>query len=303
MKRTAFILLILALCISLCACDSSEYNEAMDLLNEGNYESALVIFESLDDYKSSAEFAKKCNYELGMEQYDKGNYSAAIVYFEALGEYKDSADLVVRIGNQSKYDEAVSLFGKGTFDEALAIFSQLPADFEDTSKYILAIDHLEVIAGTWATESYLSEKNDRGDVALSATLTISAPFSISSSGFSDCDWGIFANIKLDVDQVWIGSAMTSSGGKQAKFTITSRELASHISTDAEDKLSTSFLIKNTNAYQTVFDSRYGAYSKIWIFPETQSDGTMRLELIEIPYSSNWSTEYGDGGFMYLYKEN
>ena len=48
MKRTAFILLVLALCISLCACDSSEYNEAMDLFNEGNYESALVIFESLD---------------------------------------------------------------------------------------------------------------------------------------------------------------------------------------------------------------------------------------------------------------
>ena len=246
MKRTVIALVVLILCINLCACGSSEYDEsydeAMDLFNEENYESALVIFESLDGYKSSAEFVTKCNYalgmeafesadyekalaylektagyevsteianqckyNLGMEQYNKGNYTEALVYFEALGEYKDSADIVRRIGYQDQYDEAVAFFSNGNFDEALAIFNQLPTDFEDTYKYTLAIDHLKVIAGTWETESFLSERNERGDVALSATLTISAPSCNSNTtpvlaGTTDCSANI-AEVSETLDTV------------------------------------------------------------------------------------------------------
>ena len=74
------------------------YNNAVNLMNSGSYEEAIAAFESLGDYKYSAELLDNCrtekSYEDAVNLMNDGKYDEAITAFEALGDYKDSADKI-----------------------------------------------------------------------------------------------------------------------------------------------------------------------------------------------------------------
>ena len=74
------------------------YNNAVNLMNSGSYEEAIAAFESLGDYKYSAELLDNCRtekaYEDAVNLMNDGKYDEAITAFEALGDYKDSADKI-----------------------------------------------------------------------------------------------------------------------------------------------------------------------------------------------------------------
>ena len=65
MKKIVSGILLLVMLVSLCGCSSSKYEEAVTYLNNGEYESALVLFEELaeKDYKDSAEMVKETKYQ------------------------------------------------------------------------------------------------------------------------------------------------------------------------------------------------------------------------------------------------
>lgn len=92
MKKGFAFLLVIALLMSLCACDSSDYKKAADAMEAGDYSSALPVFETLGDYKDSAARATECRYQLALADLSSGSFEKAIEAFEALGSFADSAE-------------------------------------------------------------------------------------------------------------------------------------------------------------------------------------------------------------------
>lgn len=71
----------------------SEYNNAMSLYDDGNYDKAKEAFTLLDDFKNSNEMVKTCDYDMAMQLYYDSNYPQAAWAFRDLNGYKDSAEM------------------------------------------------------------------------------------------------------------------------------------------------------------------------------------------------------------------
>lgn len=61
-KFVCLFILICMLSICLVSCNSIRYNEALDLIAEGNYEAAHKMFEKLDSYKDAKKQLKYFHY-------------------------------------------------------------------------------------------------------------------------------------------------------------------------------------------------------------------------------------------------
>lgn len=77
-----------------------QYKKADELLQNGDYENAIVIYEKLGNYKDASEQIAKCQdsikeqtYIAGVSEYQNGNYEEARTIFEELNGYKDSEKL------------------------------------------------------------------------------------------------------------------------------------------------------------------------------------------------------------------
>ena len=92
MRKILCLYLVLTLCLCLCSCKSSDYKKAMSLYEAGEYEEAIVLFESLVDYKDSADMKTECIYSNAIALVDAGNIVEAYDTFIALNGYKDSAE-------------------------------------------------------------------------------------------------------------------------------------------------------------------------------------------------------------------
>ena len=68
------------------------YSKAATLMEEGNYPEAIALFESLDDYRDSAEQIRECCYLQATALLDAGSVKEAHELFISLNDYKDSAE-------------------------------------------------------------------------------------------------------------------------------------------------------------------------------------------------------------------
>lgn len=93
MKRKMIALMMAsAMCLSLTACNSSNYTKAEELLSSGDYSAALEIYTDLGDYEDSQDKAKKCTYEIANECFEQKNYKNALENYSELGDYEDAKD-------------------------------------------------------------------------------------------------------------------------------------------------------------------------------------------------------------------
>lgn len=97
MKKVFALLLMLALVLSLTACDSSDYKEAMELFNSEKYSDAVTIFEELGDYEDSAQMALKCKYEMALSFIEDGEFDSAKELLVALDDYENCPELLKSI--------------------------------------------------------------------------------------------------------------------------------------------------------------------------------------------------------------
>ena len=79
---TAVILLVIVL--NTLIIPNIKYNNAVTLMNDGKYEQAISIFESLDGYKDSDEKILNCKYEIAKALVEKGKYKEAIDLAQSL---------------------------------------------------------------------------------------------------------------------------------------------------------------------------------------------------------------------------
>ena len=98
MKKICVFLLIVLMIISLTACKSDDYKEAMQLYVNNEYDAALVIFTELGDYEDSMNMVTRCRYAQAHSLLQDGKYEEARIMFEELGDYKDSANYAEGMG-------------------------------------------------------------------------------------------------------------------------------------------------------------------------------------------------------------
>ena len=135
---------------------NAEYEDAIQLMDRGNYVEALAIFENLGTHNTSAERAVEAqlriDYYAAVRLMDRSNYSEAKTAFEALGTFRDSASLAIKCQMIMDYNEAMTLMEANSFEEALVAFTAL-GDFRNSAEmadvcqleidYAIALEYME----------------------------------------------------------------------------------------------------------------------------------------------------------------
>lgn len=161
-------IVILSVFLIISSNKQNEYNNAVEMYNQKQFDQAVVVFSELNTYKDSQQYLDKCyigsgdvfleekNYENARTEYNKINdsnlkaealmkcdyseaeqmfqdqkYKEALSVFEALGTYGDSAAYV----EKCKYSDAEQLFNDKKFKEALSAFEAL-GTYSDSAAYV-----------------------------------------------------------------------------------------------------------------------------------------------------------------------
>jgi len=116
---------------------SNHYNNAVSLMDKGQYQEAINVFEQLDDYKDSSFRLIECKYNIANFLMSTGQYQEAITIFESLVAYKDSKDNLI----ECKYRNAITLMNAGQCQEAIAVFEIL-GDYKDCKNHIIECKYI-----------------------------------------------------------------------------------------------------------------------------------------------------------------
>ena len=139
MKKVLSLVLVLAVCLTLSACKSDDYESAVASMEAGHYEEAIVAFTELGDYKDSLQKLEECqtalSYESACTMLANKKYEEALTTFTELGDYKDSANKVRKceatIALSSSYDNVDDLISallkyfKGTDEDIEALSNNI----------------------------------------------------------------------------------------------------------------------------------------------------------------------------------
>ena len=123
------------------------YDDALALLESGEYQDAYEAFSALGDFKDSKkkmQYAQemieeqKNNYSDALSLYKNGKYEEAIAAFTALKGYEESSNYIKKCEEaiqEQKYSEAVTFFETGKYEEAIEIFKSL-SGYKDSNNRI-----------------------------------------------------------------------------------------------------------------------------------------------------------------------
>lgn len=103
-KKILCLVLCVLVLLSLCSCDTSrsQYKDAVEKMDSGDFQEALMIFKTIPDYKESQQKIEECELALMNIQYEdavalmnNGKYAAALMSFKDLGaDYLDSSTYI-----------------------------------------------------------------------------------------------------------------------------------------------------------------------------------------------------------------
>ena len=148
-KRNKIMLIVTAACacvavallITQVIVPNNKYNNAVALMNNGNYEEAITGFDALNGYKDSAEQITECTYLNAVVLMADEEYDEAIALFDALNGYKDSIDQIT----ECSYLKAVALMNNGNYEEAIVAFDALNG-YKDSTDQITECNYLKAVA-------------------------------------------------------------------------------------------------------------------------------------------------------------
>ncbi len=116
------------------------YNAAVSLMENGQYQEAITAFEAMD-FKDSEEKLLESKYLQAVVIMKEGRYEEAIVAFKALGEYKDSEKMIEECQNgikELKYQKAVLLIEEKEYIEAYNTLNGI-SPYKDSSELMKSI--------------------------------------------------------------------------------------------------------------------------------------------------------------------
>ncbi|MGN1318306.1 MAG: protein kinase [Lachnospirales bacterium] len=115
-----------------------KYEKAVQLLEEGNAQTAKETFVSLGNYENSAELAMECDYKSAVWYCKQGNLDAALKLLEGIPDYPQSQKKLEEVKNNIYY-RAVDYYHTGNYDLAKSVFKRVN-NIADSSKYMALIN-------------------------------------------------------------------------------------------------------------------------------------------------------------------
>ena len=131
---------------------SNEYEKACALMDDGEYDDAIEIFEDLGDYKDCSEKITESKYQKALRTLDDGEYTIAEELFKELGDYRDSEDMAL----ESKYKYGISLIEDEYYTQAISVFEDLD-DYAESSYYLNEAKYLYCKESSDCTDSLTYE--------------------------------------------------------------------------------------------------------------------------------------------------
>lgn len=137
------------------------YQNAVAMLEAGDYDGAIAEFEALGEYGDAGEMALEAMYQKGMSYMKPESYSSAIRIFQDLGNYKDSAEQLAlakqqkqEADNRKIYELAMEKAAAGEYENACQLLDELrKVHYADSDQ------QKERVAELWYQEM-LSKLND-----------------------------------------------------------------------------------------------------------------------------------------------
>lgn len=108
-----------------------KYDDAMALLESGQYDEAVAAFAELEDYSDSAARIPEAKYRKAVSLLEAEKYDEAIRAFEEVLDYEDSAAQIT----EAQYRKAVKVFDSGAYEDALGQLEKL-ADYKEAAEKI-----------------------------------------------------------------------------------------------------------------------------------------------------------------------
>ena len=136
----------------------------------------LAIFTILSISFGRTELRYQTDYEQAVALWEDKEYEEAMKAFEALNGYKDSRDYIdqgIEKINQSIYDQGINFMRQGKYEDAIAKLFLVP-DYKDSAEKITECERnlLSKLAGTWhGTEGSVIVLNEDGSCHYSDSST------------------------------------------------------------------------------------------------------------------------------------
>ena len=100
-----------------------KYNQAKSYMENGEYEKAQTILETMKDYEDSSELYVQCSdaiiYREALDSFNKGDYQSAKSSFETISSYQDSIEMANKSEAQIQINNAKSCASQKKYDEAI----------------------------------------------------------------------------------------------------------------------------------------------------------------------------------------
>ncbi len=110
---------------------SNHYNNALSLMESGDYDSAMEAFELLGAYKDAEVKITECRNKKGEVLFSEKKYKEAADCFNGISEYENAKERY----NESIYQLALQYYHSGEYDKSDPLFKSLK-DYKDSAKKI-----------------------------------------------------------------------------------------------------------------------------------------------------------------------
>ena len=139
-----------------------DYQIAVGLMENGEYDKAIEAFKNLDGYGESEQNILKATYMKATYLSDNEKYEEAIIVFESVNNYKDSETQIENCKTgifEREYQKAVALAAEKKYDEAIEIFKSLEG-YKDSEEQAITLKWGSMKVGDIITFGSYEQDND-----------------------------------------------------------------------------------------------------------------------------------------------
>ncbi len=163
-KRTLIFAAVLA-----CACmaaivavskivTANRYQKAVSLMEAGEYDEAIELFEGLGDYKDSPENYLYSKYRNATVLLEAEKYREAYDEFRELKEYRDSPKKLKKAQLGNIYGDMEALVDAGEYKEADRVYADVDQeDYEECQELLERMEQLNVVNQYYLAEGFMEE--------------------------------------------------------------------------------------------------------------------------------------------------